>query len=188
MARYQLIGRRWRVLSDSGEVLRDGLPRREPHQPLPPPEIPPLPIYGPSPVLEVAEEYAWRQLLNGLGVPAEMLQRPDVICCGRAVTKSTSPALSKGSILTTGIGMNWIQTLERKQQDLEHIASWASMVNLGDVRDHCRKATAVLRREIEFQQSMAACTTPAPEPRSHCASDTPVPPPPSPPAEPRPSP
>ena len=45
--------------------------------------------------------------------------------------------------------MTWEQTLTRKMQDLEFIASWASQVQLGRVRDHIREATAEIRREIE---------------------------------------
>ena len=45
--------------------------------------------------------------------------------------------------------MSWNDTLREKIIDLELIASWASQVNLGRVRDAIRHATYELRQELE---------------------------------------
>lgn len=50
--------------------------------------------------------------------------------------------------------MSWEDTLREKISDLELIASWASIVNLGRVRDHIRHATADLKKELEHRESM----------------------------------
>ena len=39
----------------------------------------------------------------------------------------------------------WPDVLKEKAMELECIASWASLVKLGTVRDHCRRAIAELR-------------------------------------------
>lgn len=43
----------------------------------------------------------------------------------------------------------WVEVLESKINDLELIASWASMVQYWAVRDNIREATALLKGEIE---------------------------------------
>jgi hypothetical protein len=43
----------------------------------------------------------------------------------------------------------WSDEVRKKISDLELIASWASQVNLGRVRDAIRNATAELRRELD---------------------------------------
>lgn len=81
-------------------------------------------------------------------------------------------------------GMSWEDTIRNKMADLNLIASWAAITNLGRVRDYCRSASYELRLELERCAKMDAIdavnlTTPMPQ--SHCASDTPAPPPASPP-------
>ena len=44
---------------------------------------------------------------------------------------------------------SWIRTLRDQQTQLELVASWASIVQLGSVRDLCRSAKAELQKEIE---------------------------------------
>lgn len=44
--------------------------------------------------------------------------------------------------------MAWTDTLRGKVHELELIASWASQVNLGRVRDHIRMATAEIQDEV----------------------------------------
>ena len=48
----------------------------------------------------------------------------------------------------------WSDDVRKKISDLELIASWASQVNLGTVRDSIRKATSELRRELESPRCM----------------------------------
>lgn len=43
----------------------------------------------------------------------------------------------------------WRNTILSQIQDLEMIASWASITNFGRVRDLCRLAQAELKRELE---------------------------------------
>lgn len=43
----------------------------------------------------------------------------------------------------------WLAVLRGKQQDLELIASWASIAGYGRVRDLCRQAKAELQWEID---------------------------------------
>ena len=50
--------------------------------------------------------------------------------------------------------MSWEDTIREKISELELIASWASIVNLGSVRDHIRHATYELRKELEHRESM----------------------------------
>lgn len=112
--RYQLIGRRWRVTTEEGEVLHDGLPRRVPHEPAPPISLPQtFPVYGKS---RLAELYRWGmpQLCDQLGVPAKLLegaanfsdaavaaeQFDNIIRGGRSVGKSTSLAYPRRLIVS----------------------------------------------------------------------------------------
>ncbi len=44
---------------------------------------------------------------------------------------------------------NWEDTVRGKMNELESIASWASIVGFGQVRDHCRLAKGELLRELE---------------------------------------
>ena len=43
----------------------------------------------------------------------------------------------------------WINALREKATELEIIASWASLVNLGKVRDACRIAKSEILSEIK---------------------------------------
>ena len=43
---------------------------------------------------------------------------------------------------------SWINTLTEKVNELELIASWASIVEYGKVRDYCRKAKYELVEKI----------------------------------------
>lgn len=43
----------------------------------------------------------------------------------------------------------WSDVVRRQIQDLELIASWASQVNMGGVRDHIRGAVWILKQELE---------------------------------------
>ncbi len=52
----------------------------------------------------------------------------------------------------------WIRILEQKQTELELIASWASQVNLGKVRDYCREAKFELVEEISRLRKMTTKT------------------------------
>jgi hypothetical protein len=45
----------------------------------------------------------------------------------------------------------WIDVLKGKIADLELIASWASCVGLGKVRDYCRLAEHQLKEEIKWR-------------------------------------
>lgn len=49
---------------------------------------------------------------------------------------------------------NWIDTLSQKKSELELIASWASIVNLGTVRDACRTAIYEIKLEIDRQKEL----------------------------------
>lgn len=44
----------------------------------------------------------------------------------------------------------WSDVLQSKIHDLELIASWASQVALGSVRDHCRMAIYDLKQRRDF--------------------------------------
>lgn len=46
----------------------------------------------------------------------------------------------------------WCKVLNDQINQLELIASWASQVQEGACRDHCREAIADLRRSIERRQ------------------------------------
>jgi hypothetical protein len=48
-----------------------------------------------------------------------------------------------------GAVAGWVGTLRVKMHELELIASWASQVQLGTVRDYCRKAIADLKYQEE---------------------------------------
>lgn len=56
--------------------------------------------------------------------------------------------------------MSWNDTLQEKINELEFIAQWASIVNLGRVRDSCRTAIAELlveqKRWFEQQEKTNA--------------------------------
>ena len=43
----------------------------------------------------------------------------------------------------------WIAVLREKISDLELIASWATVTQFGNVRDHCRQASFALSQEID---------------------------------------
>lgn len=43
----------------------------------------------------------------------------------------------------------WIRTLKEKLSELELLSSWASIVNLGNVRDYIRRAEYELKQEIK---------------------------------------
>jgi len=42
----------------------------------------------------------------------------------------------------------WVDTLNKKARELDVIATWASILNLGQVRDHCRFAASAIRDEV----------------------------------------
>lgn len=48
----------------------------------------------------------------------------------------------------------WIENVEQKIRELELIAQWGSLCNLGKVRDYCRMAEHELREEISFRKSL----------------------------------
>lgn len=50
--------------------------------------------------------------------------------------------------------MTWIEICNEKIHELELIAQWGSMVNLGIVRDYCRLAQAEIKAEISFRESL----------------------------------
>lgn len=49
---------------------------------------------------------------------------------------------------------NWTTELQKQIAYLELIASWASQVGYGRVRDHIRMATYELRQQIKMRQEM----------------------------------
>jgi hypothetical protein len=48
----------------------------------------------------------------------------------------------------------WLDVLREKASELSLIASWASQVGLGRVRDYCRNAECEVRDEIKRQEAM----------------------------------
>lgn len=50
----------------------------------------------------------------------------------------------------------WISTLTKKIYELELIASWASQVGYGTVRDHCRVAAYDILQSIKQRQDSLA--------------------------------
>jgi len=44
--------------------------------------------------------------------------------------------------------VHWAAIIQEKMRELELIASWASMVHLGSVRDNCRIAVSELKHEL----------------------------------------
>lgn len=48
---------------------------------------------------------------------------------------------------------SWRAVLLDQINELERVASWASQVGYGAVRDHCRMAIAALREKIDIMDS-----------------------------------
>ena len=51
---------------------------------------------------------------------------------------------------------DWIRTLEEKASEAYSIAEWASIVNLGKIRDLARRLHAELREEIDRTREVAS--------------------------------
>lgn len=58
--------------------------------------------------------------------------------------------------------MNWSDVVRRQMHDLNLIASWASQVQLGRVRDLCREAVAELQYELDRAISIESSKDPTP--------------------------
>ena len=50
--------------------------------------------------------------------------------------------------------MSWEQTLQEKITDLEMLASWASIVGYGTVRDNIRTAIYQLEQQLELWEQV----------------------------------
>jgi hypothetical protein len=54
------------------------------------------------------------------------------------------------------MGDSWSETLDGQMGQLELVATWASLVNYGEVRDAVREAIHMIRKRKEMHESLRA--------------------------------